>query len=196
MENKVWFIADLHFGHANILKYHQSRSTLGNTIDEHDRKLAARWNATVGKRDTVYILGDMALTDSEKQRKLFQRLNGNKTLILGNHDKIADHNKCFFNEITQIKTRKFKKSVFPFLHRDLKIVMCHFPMLSWEHKEQGSIMLHGHCHGTLDDVNDKSTELRFDVGLDGALANYEFVSLECLQKIIEKNEKNIITSSN
>lgn len=193
MDSKIWFVADLHFGHSNVLNFHQGRAILGSTIEEHDQKLTEKWNATINKRDTVYILGDMALTDSEKQRKLFQKLNGNKILILGNHDKIADHNKCFFSEMTQIKTRKFKKSVFPFLHRDLKIVMCHFPMLSWEHKEQGSIMLHGHCHGSLDDTNNRNTDLRFDVGLDGAIANYGFVSLECLQKIIEKKENELDT---
>ena len=28
--------------------------------------------------------------------------------------------------------------------------MCHFPMLSWEHKDKGSVMIHGHCHGKVD----------------------------------------------
>lgn len=34
-----------------------------------------------------------------------------------------------------------------------KVIMCHFPMLSWEHKDKGSIMIHGHCHGKVDKIN-------------------------------------------
>ena len=39
-------------------------------------------------------------------------------------------------------------------------------------------MLHGHCHGKLDEYNAQSTDLRFDVGLDGSLANLHFLTLE------------------
>ena len=31
-------------------------------------------------------------------------------------------------------------------------------------------MLHGHCHGKLDEHNRLSSDLRFDVGIDGELA--------------------------
>ena len=31
-------------------------------------------------------------------------------------------------------------------------------------------MLHGHCHGKLDEHNRLSNDLRFDVGVDGELA--------------------------
>ena len=31
-------------------------------------------------------------------------------------------------------------------------------------------MLHGHCHGKLDEHNRLSNDLRFDVGIDGELA--------------------------
>ena len=39
-------------------------------------------------------------------------------------------------------------------------------------------MLHGHSHGKLDDYNAQSMDLRFDVGIDGALANLRFLTLE------------------
>lgn len=48
--------------------------------------------------------------------------------------------------------------------------MCHFPMITWNHKPYGSIMLHGHCHGKLDEHNGMSPDLRFDVGIDGVLS--------------------------
>ena len=43
-------------------------------------------------------------------------------------------------------------------------------------------MVHGHCHGNIDDLNESSKDLRIDVGLDGKLANYNLVSLEQLYK--------------
>ena len=39
-------------------------------------------------------------------------------------------------------------------------------------------MLHGHSHGKLDDYNALSMDLRFDVGIDGSLANLRFLTLE------------------
>ena len=67
--------------------------------------------------------------------------------------------------------------------------MCHFPMLSWEHKDKGSVMIHGHCHGKVDKINTDSKELRVDVGIDGNLANYDLISLEKLSKHLNKIEK-------
>ena len=68
------------------------------------------WNSRVKQeKDTVYILGDLAfgeVEDKKKEKNYFKRLNGNKVLILGNHDKVPDHLKCYFNHITQIKNIK------------------------------------------------------------------------------------------
>lgn len=183
----IWFTSDLHFFHDRILEFHPRRKELfGKTVQENKEAMIALWNSRVNKKDTVYILGDLSFGEVEDKRKLFQRLNGNKVLILGNHDKIPDHLKCYFNHITQIKNVKFKKSVYPFLSTDLDIVMCHFPMLTWEHKEKGTIMLHGHCHGKVDDINRESKEFRFDVGIDSQLANYDLISLEKLNKHITR----------
>lgn len=67
--------------------------------------------------------------------------------------------------------------------------MCHFPMLTWEHKEKGSVMVHGHCHGKVDKINEDSKDLRVDVGIDGKLANYDLVSLEKLANYINAVEQ-------
>ena len=39
-------------------------------------------------------------------------------------------------------------------------------------------MLHGHCHGKLDEYNEQSMDLRFDVGIDSSMANLCFLTLE------------------
>jgi calcineurin-like phosphoesterase family protein len=82
---------------------------------------------------------------------------------------------------------RFKPSVAPFLKEDLCVVMCHYPMVTWNQKPRGSIMLHGHSHGKLDDYNALSMDLRFDVGIDGSLANLHFLTLEDIYNVaIEK----------
>lgn len=128
-------------------------------------------------------------SDQEEVKEICYGGYGNKVLILGNHDKVPDHLKCYFNHITQIKNIKFKKSVYNFLHKDLEVIMYHFPMLSWEHKDKGSVMIHGHCHGKVDKINIDSKELRVDVGIDGNLANYDLISLEKLANHLTKIEK-------
>lgn len=184
----IWFTADWHFFHDRILDFHPKRRELfGNDMKEVTEKMIQKWNSRIGKHDTVYILGDFAFGTMDERRKLFQRLNGNKVLILGNHDKVSDNHRCFFNHITQIKNMTFKKTVFPSLPKNIEVIMCHFPMFSWEHIEKGSIMLHGHCHGSIDLQNSAELpdHIRIDVGIDSSFANYDFVSIDKLANFIK-----------
>lgn len=203
--NKVWFIADTHFCHERILKFTNRNIFADNSIEKHDEYIIKLWNSTVDKHDTIYIIGDFALADSIKTRKVLQRLNGNKVLILGNHDKVPEEIKRYFNHVTQIKNMTFKASLYKdFMKEDMHVVMCHFPMVSWDRKNKGYVMVHGHCHGKLDNFNDKSKDLRVDVGFDSKLGNHKFISLEKLynhfksitkdKSFVEYGEK--ITSNN
>ena len=54
--SKVFFTADLHFGHENVIKL--DGRPFAN-VEEMDEELIRRWNAKVGKGDLVYVLGDM-----------------------------------------------------------------------------------------------------------------------------------------
>ena len=51
------YISDLHFGHANILKF--DNRPFRNT-EEMETSLIENWNNTVLAGDTTYILGDFA----------------------------------------------------------------------------------------------------------------------------------------
>lgn len=55
------------------------------TVEEHDRELVERWNATVRKDDTVWHLGDVCLGGRDKLA-IVASLNGRKKLVMGNHD--------------------------------------------------------------------------------------------------------------
>ena len=177
--NQIYFTADLHFGHANILKHSPNRP-YSDTVDvaAHDEWLLDLWKSTVDKRDTVYILGDLTFLKSEDARRLLEKLPGQKFLIEGNHDGSIRAYKNYFKEVYQIKEMRFRTTVAPFLKEDFNVVMCHYPMVTWNKKPYGSVMLHGHCHGKLDEHNALSMDLRFDVGIDGSLAKMHFLTLE------------------
>lgn len=66
---------------------------------------------------------------------------------------------------------EFKKWVQP-------IILCHFPILSWDNMSHGSWHLHGHCHGSLPDTGVK----RIDVGVD--CHNWYPISLEQVTKLM------------
>ena len=177
--NQIYFTADLHFGHANILK-HSPKRPYSETVDivAHDEWLLDLWKSTVDKRDIVYIFGDLTFLKSEDARHLLEKLPGQKFLIEGNHDGSIRAYKSYFKEVYQIKEMRFKPTVAPFIKEDFRVVMCHYPMVTWNNKPRGSVMLHGHCHGKLDEYNVQSTDLRFDVGIDGSLAILRFLTLE------------------
>ena len=189
METKVWFTADTHFSHKNILKHCPKRAEAGNyDIDDvvaHDKWLIDKWNSTIGKKDTVYILVDLAFCSADEVRKLMGRLKGNKFLILGNHDKSSEHLEGYFKQITQQKLINFKKDNYDFLEEDFLVFCCHYAMVVWPQKHYGCVQCHGHSHGNLDSYNDDSTDLRVDVGLDSKLADFGFVSLEDLYRFFK-----------
>lgn len=54
--HKVFFTSDLHFGHANVIRFDNRPFA---TVEEMDAELIRRWNDKVAKGDLVYVLGDM-----------------------------------------------------------------------------------------------------------------------------------------
>lgn len=194
MSEKIWFTSDLHFGHKRILKFVPNRIKEFNlniededVITIHDKSLIEKWNKTISKRDTVYILGDVSFASVEETKKILEKLNGKKHLILGNHDGSCASLNNYFVSVTQIKEVMFKKIHHEFLDEDMCCVLCHYPLIAWNRRMHGSVMLHGHTHGSICDINTNSEELRVDVGFDSKLANCDFISLEDVYKYL-KNE--------
>lgn len=80
----VFFIADTHFGDDKILRY-ENRPF--ESVEQMDEELALRWNEAVGPEDAVFHLGDFSVHPPDRDRELLSRLNGEKVLVLGNHDR-------------------------------------------------------------------------------------------------------------
>ncbi len=88
MSAKNYLIADTHFGDEAILRY-ENRPF--QNVHEMDEALIRNWNSTVGPEDTVFVLGDFSSYDLQKTAGICHCLNGNKYLIMGNHDTAAEN---------------------------------------------------------------------------------------------------------
>lgn len=87
-----FFTADLHFGHANIIRYCNRPFA---SVDDMNEAMIDRWNITVSPDDSVFILGDLAMGKIEESLSLVPLLNGTKYLLPGNHDRNWMRNKGF-----------------------------------------------------------------------------------------------------
>jgi len=83
----IFFTADLHFYHENVIKHAQRPFANATEMNE---TLIRNWNQTVSSADEVYILGDVTMKGAEQAARVLSRLNGHKHLIRGNHDKFAE----------------------------------------------------------------------------------------------------------
>lgn len=77
----VYFISDIHFGHANLCEKFR-----GMTVEESDELAIRNWNSRVGKDDIVYYLGDFTMDKPKLVKHYLSRLNGKIYIIGGNHD--------------------------------------------------------------------------------------------------------------
>lgn len=139
---KMFFIADLHFGHKNCLSYDNRPY---KTIEEHDSALIKNWNSVVSDSDDVYILGDISWYDAEKTVEIFNRLKGNKHLIKGNHDGKLLKNKDvqeLFCEITDYKELYFNKQ--------FSVVLSHYPIPCFNNHYYGWVHFYGHVHNSFE----------------------------------------------
>lgn len=59
-------------------------------------RLISNWNKTIKNGHIVFILGDFAFCGKEPMQEICKQLNGNKHLIMGNHDEKSPK---FYREI-------------------------------------------------------------------------------------------------
>ena len=82
----IFLIADLHLGHANIIRY-CSRPFLVSDVREMDHVLIKNWNYTISSLNRIYCLGDLRYgKDALSALQYRRKLKGRITFIQGNHD--------------------------------------------------------------------------------------------------------------
>jgi calcineurin-like phosphoesterase family protein len=130
----IFFIGDTHFGHTNIIKFEPLLRPFA-CIQEHDEALIDNWNSVVKQGDVVWHLGDFAFKMQESViANICRRLNGDKRLILGNHDNFKKIN--YLNYFT---------NVYGVHYFNREFVLSHIPV----HEQQMNRFkynIHGHLH--------------------------------------------------
>lgn len=135
---ELFFTSDLHFGHANIIRYDDRPFA---SVGDMDNTIISNWNKKVSSNDKVYILGDVSWYDATRSAEILNELNGRKILITGNHDK----------NIGSISRQCFEY-VAPYEELHLPgndhLVLCHYPITFFNRHHYGAYMLYGHVHNS------------------------------------------------
>lgn len=158
-----FYTADLHFGHANIIRYCKRPYA---SVAEMDADLVVRWNTVVSEADRVWVLGDVAMGNIEGSLLRVNELNGQKLLVMGNHDRpFYRESRRFLEWEPRYRDAGFAEMFWGAIDhtvadeaRSQAVQMCHFPFYG-DSKDQdrfpdlrpadtGQWLLHGHVHET------------------------------------------------
>ena len=185
-EDKIWFTADSHIGHRNIIKYCQRPFS---NVEEMNETLICNWNKVVGKNDYVFHLGDFSVGGAAEWTSILDNLNGRIFLVLGNHD---------MNNVDQGFMRRFEDVAMQMLITigKQRVYLNHYPFLCYGGAYRGTWQLFGHVHTSscMSGLDGPRLQMLFprqyDVGVDNN--NYTPISFEEVEvKIQEQIAKSL-----
>ena len=134
----LFFTSDHHFGHGAARGLFRRPFPALAAMDE---AMMSRWNEVVRTDDEVWHLGDFAVRQpAARVAELLAALAGRKHLITGNNDTPATVGLPGW------------ASVSPYAELEVDgafLVLCHYPLRSWNRMGRGALDLHGHSHGRL-----------------------------------------------
>lgn len=132
---KIFYIADWHYSHANCV--HFDNRPFKN-VEEMNEALITNWNSVVSPGDTVYVLGDMFWCKTTEAIAVMDKLNGQKILVQGNHDRV--HDAQFRSKFVKIDEYMEIKD------GDRNVVLCHYPIPCFKNHFYHWYHLYGHVH--------------------------------------------------
>jgi len=174
-----WISSDHHFFHKRILEY-QADTRPFNNLDEMHAELIKRHNEKVSPNDMVFFLGDFSFGKAGETLGVLRQMNGIKHFIVGNHDKVILNNQTLRDEfvwvkdIHELKIPNYTKKFGP-------IVLCHYPIYSWNRMHYGAPHFYGHTHGSIPVLHDGQAR---DIGADTSDC-YPLNIIELADKIVK-----------
>ncbi len=157
----LFFTADTHFGHANIIKHCRRPFADARTMDA---AIIDRINTVVGPDDWLSHLGDFSFRGGDPGAYRARIRCKNIVLVLGNHDP------CLADGTAKPGFAALFRSVHSLLNVNFQVdgrpqicVLCHYAMRVWDRCHHGTWHLYGHSHGSLPD---DPHALSWDVGVD------------------------------
>ena len=173
---RTWLTSDHHFGHTNIIKYCKRPFVDANHMDG---VLLRKWNERVASDDEVLHLGDFSFHVPYYSSDIYNKLNGNKSLVIGNHD--VTSSRMHRIGFTKVDCHKRVSGE----HR--WIYLCHDPY-HYHHKhkaEDVELVLNGHVHEKWK-VNKINGMWHINVGVD--VWDFYPVSLEEVLALYDKTK--------
>lgn len=153
--------ADHHFWHTGIIA---KVSRPYADVEHMNEDMIGRWNAKVRPNDLVYHLGDFSFAGRAKTQPIFDRLNGRKVLVRGNHDPRQTLTLGWYEVHRMIHfTHDFAGALGAEGGGKRPVTLCHFPLEDWAGAHKGALHFHGHSHGR---QNKSSSTQKLDVGVD------------------------------
>ena len=136
----IYFTADLHYKHDKEFIWKKRGFS---SIEEHDEKLLYELN-NLTELDTLYILGDVSFgKDALKNSlELLSTLRCMTYVIRGNHDKKLFNVKPKMGLVRFVDSHILEETIC-----GQKMVLSHYPLVSWHQSHYGSWHIHGHVHG-------------------------------------------------
>ena len=149
---RVFYVADTHFGHSNIIKLCNRPFA---DVEEMDATLIENWNRVVTDDDYVIVIGDFTFKGN-RSCDYAKKLKGKKYLVLGNHDKINSGG--FIDSFDMLLVK----------HNGRLIHCCHYPLIEWYNYFRGSYHFYGHIHNNSNEANKimDSVTGAYNVGVD------------------------------
>lgn len=184
MKGEVYVMSDLHIGHENVLRF-DSRPF--ETVEEMNSSIIGELEK-LRSNDILIDLGDMFWNLTEDECiDILKKIKVHKFYkAVGNHDKdLYYYGKdgrlgSFFTQMSDILDLRIKWEGHTY-----RLALSHYPLLEWNHKNHGSVMVHGHSHGSLDVYDRSSTDLRVDIGYNSLLARETGSFLVPIKRVIE-----------
>jgi len=157
--SNIFFTSDLHFYHNRDFVW-AARGF--SSVDEMNEILVENYNKIVKSSDICYILGDCYLNCTDEQGiEMLERLNGNKQLIIGNHD--TDKKLDAMEQAGVFQSVRFAAGLKLSKHK--YAYMSHFPTMTGNGKDAHIISLYGHTHQKLPKMENSSI-VGYNVGVD------------------------------
>jgi calcineurin-like phosphoesterase family protein len=164
----IWFSADYHLSHKNIIKYCNRPF---QNVEEMDSVIIDNLKSRVKPGEILYYLGDLTF----KKDVAIEFFNEFEEIeihyIIGNHDnkEVLQVAEQYCASISHLKD---------IIIEEQPITLCHYAMRVWNKSHFNAWQLYGHSHGTLQPIGKQ-----YDVGIDNN--GFYPINFDDLQKIME-----------
>lgn len=172
-----WFSADSHYGHKNICLSTSTWIDKGThcrdfpSLEDMNKTIVDVYNKYIQPNDGFYFLGDWSFGGINNILIFREQINCNNIYFIpGNHDEHIKKNKILQNGQKAQELFIILPELCEITVGKNNLILSHYPLVSWNNCEKGSIHLHGHTHGTINNEVLNLNFRRMDIGLD----SYEF----------------------